>query len=605
MNHAPSDECRRSGTGQGQVVYLAGLFTNYIWNLICGRIRPYQAALASEPAVASRPVRFVGRVMDTLRGMPKLDLEPPDIPDPSPPDYLFFMPKEAYHLFEQRPMNEQFILNDPPQSTAPIPDAGGGPTDVRAHSSGGSSFNRLLSSIVGYAQAGTMPVLKGALSVFTLLMVWLVSVPAQAQAQGTINLSLKKKISTQSPAIGDVVTYTIIVANAPGSATATGVSVKDNLPVGGVSYLPNSATVVRGTGTFTAAGSATATTGSWSIPSVAPGDSAVLVLKATVLERGVWFNTAEITAADQTDSNSIPNNQSLVEDDYVAVCFSVPILLYTGDEYTVTIPSGYDQIVWYRNDVPISTSAISTSLAEVNGDLSLTIKSGGTYRFVTYRNGCPATNCCDIQVIDVPLAGLGDYVFLDANKDGIQNAGDSPIGGVVVTLYINGVASATTTTASSGTATGFYSFTGLTPGNSLSYSVGFTAPTGFTTTTPLSGTDKALDSDADPITGRTASVTLAPGEFNPTLDAGYYLPSASLGDYVFADNNKDGIQDAGDTPIPGVVVVLLDGTNTPIRSTTTNASGLYSFTGLTPGVPYSCEFRHTDWLHEHFSSGRW
>ena len=83
---------------------------------------------------------------------------------------------------------------------------------------------------------------------------------------------------------------------------------------------------------------------------------------------------------------------------------------------------------------------------------------------------------------------------------------------------------------------------------------------------------------------------MANGEFNPNLDAGFYLPTASLGDYVFADNNKDGIQDAGDTPIPGVVVVLLDGTNTPIRSTTTNASGLYSFTGLTPGVPYSVSF---------------
>ena len=712
INHALSDKCHQSVSGQGQFVRFAGLLTRYIWNLIYGRFKPYQTTLSAEPQPAcARSVIHLNRVMDTIRGLPRLDLEPPDIPDPSSPNYSLFTPKKASHFFEQRPMNEQFILNKLPHYPASPPDAGGGPTAMQARPSGGNILNRLLSSFAGYAQATTPPVLNGALWVFALLLLWLVSVPAQAQTPGTINLSLKKQISTQAPAIGDVITYTIVVANAPGSATATGVSVKDELPAGGVSYLPNSATVVRGTGIYTAAGSATAATGSWVIPSIAPGDSAVLVLKATVLQRGVWFNTAEIIAADQTDSNSIPNNQSLVEDDYAAVCFSVPILYYAGDEYTVTIPSGYDQIVWYRNDTPISTSAVSTSLAEINGDLSLTIKSPGTYRFVTYRKGCPATNCCDIQVIQGPYgslgdyvfldknkdgaqgpvatepgidgvkvylydqtgttkldstvtagggkylfdsltdgsyvvrfiaptgfqsttanaagvpdaldsdagmngftgiytidtsqpvsstarnnptvdagffspsAGLGDYVFADANRNGVQDGGDSPIPGVVVVL-LNGTNSPIASTTTN--ASGFYSFTGLTPG--VPYSVSFVTPTGYTSTSAQVGGDDTKDSDANPVTGQTRSVTLAAGEFNPNLDAGFYLPSASLGDYVFADNNKDGIQDAGDSPIPGVVVVLLGANNTPIRSTTTNASGLYSFTGLTPGIPYSVSF---------------
>ncbi|QMW01114.1 Cna B-type domain-containing protein [Spirosoma foliorum] len=187
----------------------------------------------------------------------------------------------------------------------------------------------------------------------------------------------------------------------------------------------------------------------------------------------------------------------------------------------------------------------------------------------------------------IPSAELGDYVFLDVNKDGIQDADDSPIQGVTVTLYINGVASATTVT----NVDGLYSFTGLTPGNSFSYSVGFTAPAGYTATLANAGTDDELDSDADPITGRTQSVTLAPGEFNPTLDAGYYIPTAGLGDYVFLDANKDGIQNTGDTPIQGVTVILY--TNGVASATTvTNASGLYSFTGLTPGssLSYSVGF---------------
>ncbi|GAB4050591.1 SdrD B-like domain-containing protein [Spirosoma litoris] len=182
----------------------------------------------------------------------------------------------------------------------------------------------------------------------------------------------------------------------------------------------------------------------------------------------------------------------------------------------------------------------------------------------------------------IPTAGLGDYVFLDANNDGIQNTGDTPIQGVTVTLYTNGVASATTVT----NASGFYSFTGLTPGSSLSYSVGFTTPSGYTPTLANAGTDDTLDSDADPITGLTQSVTLAPSEFNPTLDAGFAIPSAELGDYVFLDVNKDGIQDADDSPIQGVTVTLyINGVAS--ATTVTNVDGLYSFTGLTPGNSFS------------------
>ncbi|RYF58059.1 MAG: Cna B-type domain-containing protein, partial [Cytophagaceae bacterium] len=184
----------------------------------------------------------------------------------------------------------------------------------------------------------------------------------------------------------------------------------------------------------------------------------------------------------------------------------------------------------------------------------------------------------------LPPASLGDYVFVDTNKDGIQNAGDSPLAGVSVTLYLNGSAVATTAT----NASGLYSFTGLAPGTSNNYVVGFTAPAGYSATISNVGSDTA-DSDANTVTGMTQSVTLAPGENNPTLDAGFYLPSASLGNFVFEDVNKDGLQDAGDLPIAGAVVTLLQ-SGTVAGTTTTDINGLYSFTGLTPGIPYSVSF---------------
>ncbi len=397
---------------------------------------------------------------------------------------------------------------------------------VRTKPDTGGNLHQLFRSFVRNKYSPITPLRAGAMALFALMLFWLAGTSAQAQTPGTINLSLYKHISTQSPAIGNVVTYTVVVANSPGSTTATNVSVKNDLPAGGVSYVPASASVIHGAGTYATTGSATATVGTLAIPAIAPGDSTVLVFKATVLEQGVWFNTAEIIAADQADTNSTPNNQSLSEDDYVSICFSVPITYYFGDEYTVSVPSGYDQIVWYRDNVPISSSALSTSLAEVNNDLSLTIKSPGVYRFITYRNGCPASNCCDIQVIQGPYSSLGDYVFVDANKNGIQDGGDSPLPGVAVVL-LNGsnTAIASTTTSISG----LYSFTGLTPG--VPYSVSFVTPTGYLSTSAQIGGNDATDSDVNPVTGQTRSVTLATGESNLNLDAGFYLQSTCPTDY--------------------------------------------------------------------------
>ncbi len=634
------------------------------------------------------------------------DRQPPDIPDSGTPG--FHTQQKAFTLFAQRPMNEQTIRTRSLREASQrgIPDTGGGPASTGATSSIISSLTGLLSSFAGYANPMTTAGWKGACSVLTLLLLWVMS----AQAQSTINLRLHKAISNSAPVLGDVVTYSLVVANAPGSTTATNVSVKDQLLGDGVTYVPNSASALRGKATFASVFAAAAITNTWTIPSIAPGDSVVVVMKATVVSRGVWFDTAEIAAADQKDLNSTPNNGSLLEDDYSAVCFSVPLLWYPGDEFTVTIPSGYKQIVWYRNETPISTSAVSTSLAQVNSNFSLTIKSPGTYRFEVAQNGCPASGCCPVQVNQGPYGSLGNYVFLDSNKDGAQTTGEpgidnatvqlydktattllrttvtagggkylfdsltdgsyvvkfvSPTGyqsttanaagiaddvdsdagangftgvytidtsqpesstahtnltvdagyyvpsaslgdlvfadmnqdgihqptepgveGVVATLYVNGVVSLTALT----NASGIYSFTGLTPGSSVSYVVGFTAPSGYTATLANQGSDDAKDSDADVLTGRTQSVTLVDGENNTSLDAGFSVPRASLGDLVFADTNKDGVQQPTELGIANVMVALLDSTNTLISNTLTNASGIYSFTGLTPGVPYSVSF---------------
>ncbi|MCM8622143.1 MAG: hypothetical protein NFW16_10520, partial [Candidatus Accumulibacter sp.] len=147
-------------------------------------------------------------------------------------------------------------------------------------------------------------------------------------------------------------------------------------------------------------------------------------------------------------------------------------------------------------------------------------------------------------IIEVVAASLGDRLWVDTNHNGQQDDGPTGISGQTVTLIggggdwvINGIGDTTTTTTTG--VDGFYQFTGLTPG--VEYQVQFAAPSGYLFTGQNVGND-ASDSDADTTTGKTQIVTLGSGEHNPTLDAGVVIPPASLGNYVWYDNNADGQQ---------------------------------------------------------------
>jgi hypothetical protein len=184
---------------------------------------------------------------------------------------------------------------------------------------------------------------------------------------------------------------------------------------------------------------------------------------------------------------------------------------------------------------------------------------------------------------------VGDFVWEDANANGIQEAGEPPLANVRVELIPDPTQQpGAPTLATSTDASGAYTFTNLLPGL---YTVRFVPPARFLFSPPLAGGDPALDSDADPAGGLTAPFTLAEGELNPTLDAGLYRP-AQLGDRVWVDANANGLQEDGEVGLPGVEVQLLpDPTATPtaapsaaaLLTTTTNVRGLYIFSGVTPG----------------------
>ncbi|MBK7434709.1 MAG: carboxypeptidase regulatory-like domain-containing protein [Chitinophagaceae bacterium] len=188
-------------------------------------------------------------------------------------------------------------------------------------------------------------------------------------------------------------------------------------------------------------------------------------------------------------------------------------------------------------------------------------------------------------------AKLGDYIWLDANQNGVQDAGEPGVKGMTVTLYNAGGTAINLTLTD---ANGNYLFTDLAAGN---YSVGFSnLPAGFTFTVQGAGTT-ATGSDANPATGRTGTVTLAAGQVNLDLDAGIRSSMAgmgSIGNRVWVDLNNNGLQDAGETGVPGATVELLDANGNPVDKDpvtagvqptvmVTNALGEYLFTGLAAG----------------------
>ncbi|MFP3898523.1 MAG: SdrD B-like domain-containing protein, partial [Dehalococcoidia bacterium] len=180
------------------------------------------------------------------------------------------------------------------------------------------------------------------------------------------------------------------------------------------------------------------------------------------------------------------------------------------------------------------------------------------------------------------FAELGDFVWHDLNADGIQDDGEPGIAGVTVNLYAcNGTPLDTTATNS----TGYYLFDELMPGN---YKVEFILPTDYVFSPQNQGTDQALDSNADPVTGFSECVTLVGGESNLTIDAGMYQYGTKSG-CKFEDRNANGVWDAEEPALADWTINLwteVAGNLTIVDTTTTNSTGCYQFTGLMPDVDY-------------------
>ena len=429
---------------------------------------------------------------------------------------------------------------------------------------------------------------------------------------GVANTAIVKAIAdpTEVPAggftPGTSVTYTLTLTN-EGPSPVTGVVAQDKLP-SGVTFVS-----AEGDGTYDAA------SGKWDLSTevIEKGASRTLRITVTVdasAAGSVVTNTATIEKQDQIGDKK-PDNTSSVpltagytiagklyndadasfsssssEAPYAGVTVALlkrdgtPVLDKDGNPVTaVTDAEGKYSFV----GLPLgeySVSVVDPTSGPLEGTKPTEAYTGRYKTTADVRIAEATGSVIDVNFGFVKPASVGDYTWMDVNRDGIQDGDEPALPGVTVTLtYEDGSAvtdaSGDPVAAVTTDANGKYSFENLLPGG---YKVSFQAPAGFEATTSEAGDDRAADSN-----GASASVTVAQGQTDDTIDFGA-VGTGVIGDQLFVDVNQNGggAPDAGDRPLAGVKVTLTwtgPGGITRTYETTTDADGTYKFENLLPG----------------------
>ncbi|SUK67285.1 Ser-Asp rich fibrinogen/bone sialoprotein-binding protein SdrD [Staphylococcus aureus] len=243
------------------------------------------------------------------------------------------------------------------------------------------------------------------------------------------------------------------------------------------------------------------------------------------------------------------------------------------DQVTVNfkdIDSPYVVVVNTKFKPTVSENPTLVQMARLSSNNNTTIQTG---------NGLGFTNNTSAGASDgEKVYKVGNYVWEDQNKDGIQNEKGTGISGVEVKLIdksTNQIIQTKTTSEN-----GSYLFENVKNGE---YIIKFETPNGYVSTNKNQGGDNALDSD-----GTEVVVTVNNAD-NLTIDSGFYKPVYKLGDKVWNDLNKDGVQDDNEPGISDVKVTLKNKAGQELKVTKTNKDGKYEFTDL-PNGEYQVDF---------------
>ena len=451
--------------------------------------------------------------------------------------------------------------------------------------------------------------------------------------------------STEAIMPGDYVLYKVNLSN-KGPAVASGMNVADTLPEG-VEYVSSETRICQNAGPIPCAEGVYApasydeATGTWKAMESGILDTNlnvggtetlyVLVKVKPGTEGSTITNTATLGDFDQIDSNKKNNTSSatftvggtiagtIFNDADASWTFGpgddkpfegVTLRLLDADGNPVKDDSGADITTktdadgnYLFNRLPLGSYKVEVvpGDAKVDGtdvnlsDYKQTYGYGSSTDRTQVGQGklvtpsaieltAAAPNATKVDFGFVKPASVGDYVWFDANKDGLQDSDEPALPDITATIVDasgNPVVDASGHPVSAVTtgADGKYKFENLLPGD---YKVSFTNPAGYEATVSQAGDDRGADSN-----GTEAAVSLTQGQDDATVDYGL-VGTGVIGDQLFVDVNQNGgsAPDAGDKPLAGVKVTLTwtgPGGITRTYETTTDAEGKYKFENLLPG----------------------
>ncbi|MCC7333491.1 MAG: DUF11 domain-containing protein [Pirellulaceae bacterium] len=320
-----------------------------------------------------------------------------------------------------------------------------------------------------------------------------------------IDLAITKTDSVDPATAGSPLTYTITVTNS-GPSTATNVNVTDNLPTG-VSFTSGSAS--QGT-VSNAAGVVTGNLGT-----LAPGASATMtiIVGVNAATRGTITNTVSVVGA---ETEPITNNNSASQD--TVINGSVDLVITKVDSIDpVAVGGALSYTIEVTNNGPstatnvVVTDNLPTTLAYVSGNSTVgTVTNAGnavTANVGTLASGAKAiitvnttvsgtatgtiTNTASVVAAEaesntannsatqttalVTPGSISGFAYLDVNRNGTRDNGDTPLPNVAVALSGTETGTGTAVTRQTTTdANGAYTFSNLLPGT---YQIVQTQPT--------------------------------------------------------------------------------------------------------------------------------
>jgi uncharacterized repeat protein (TIGR01451 family) len=210
-------------------------------------------------------------------------------------------------------------------------------------------------------------------------------VPATPPPSGGTDLSITKSDRPDPVAIGNSLTYSLVVRN-NGPGSATGVTVTDTLPVG-VTFVSSSATQGTCSGTNVVA---------CDVGSLAKGASATITIVVSVIRDGTIGNTADVTGNEfdpNLNNNTATSVTNTVEPDLVpSIADPCGLVVTVRNQGDSNAPASTTRVTFFTPEgsvpVDLSTPALSPGASVDLGPVS-------------FPSGCFNPDCSFTITVDI------------------------------------------------------------------------------------------------------------------------------------------------------------------------------------------------------------